>query len=67
MTRDGGLIVFSLKCDIKDSAGFTAKFDELEGGGRWELVRVTSPMHLHTAATETEPLFQIWAFRVLKE
>jgi len=42
VTRPGGFIVFSLKCDILETGGFGAKFRELTEAGRWELVEVAA-------------------------
>lgn len=65
VTKPEGRIIFTLKCDIKDSAGFTQKFNELTVVGKWELVSAGEPRHLHLTSTPECPLLQIFSFRVL--
>ncbi|CAE8694826.1 unnamed protein product, partial [Polarella glacialis] len=65
VTRPGGFIVFSLKCDILETGGFGAKFRELTEAGHWELVEATEPKHLHVESKTSDPLLQIYAYRVL--
>jgi len=65
VTRPEGRIIFTLKCDIKDSAGFTRKFHELTADGKWTLVNAGEPRHLHLTSTPECPLLQIFSFRVL--
>lgn len=38
VTRTGGHLIFSLRADVVDEAGYQAKFDELERAGAWRQV-----------------------------
>jgi SAM-dependent methyltransferase len=62
ITKPGGHIIFSLRCEVP-LPEFSAKFEELESSGRWELVEQGDD---YQAVPKGEPdvLHRIWVFRV---
>jgi SAM-dependent methyltransferase len=63
ITRPGGYVIFSLRPDVYDSAGFKEKQGELESAGRWKLVEVTESFQ-PLPRGEPEVLHQVWVYQV---
>ena len=64
VTKPGGMIVFSLRVDIYETAGFKGHQSGLESSGKWELVEVTEKFQ-PLPKGEPEVWHQIWAYRVI--
>jgi SAM-dependent methyltransferase len=63
ITRPGGYVIFSLRPDVYQSAGFQEKQAELESDGKWKLVEVTEGFQ-PLPRGEPEVLHQVWVYRV---
>ena len=62
VTRPGGFVIFTLRPDLYESAGFREVREELEAAGRWELVNMGKPVQALPKG-EPEVLHQLWVFR----
>ena len=62
VTRPGGFVIFTLRPDLYESAGFREVREELESAGRWELVNMGKPLQALPKG-EPEVLHQLWVFR----
>ena len=63
ITRPGGHIVFSLRTDLYEDAGFKEKQYALESAGKWRLVEVSESFH-PLPKGEPEVVHQVWVYRV---
>ena len=63
VTKPGGFIVFSLRTDMYETAGFKQKQSALESEGRWKLAKATDPFQ-PLPKGEPEVYHQIWAYQV---
>ncbi len=63
ITKPGGMIVYSLRVDTYQTAGFKEYQSNLESSGKWELAEVTDQFQ-PLPKGEPEVWHQIWAFRV---
>lgn len=63
ITKPGGMIVYSLRVDTYETAGFKEYQSNLENSGKWELAEVTDQFQ-PLPKGEPEVWYQIWAFRV---
>ena len=63
VTRPGGFVIFTLRPDLYESAGFREVREELENAGRWELVNMGKPLQALPKG-EPEVLHQLWVFKV---
>lgn len=63
ITRPGGYIIFTLRCDVYQSHGFKEKQAALESAGRWQLVEVSEKFQ---ALPKGEPdiFHQVWIYRI---
>ena len=62
VTRPGGFVIFTLRPDLYESAGFREVREELEAAGRWELVNMGKPVQALPKG-EPEVLHQLWVFQ----
>lgn len=62
-TRQGGLIVFSLRMDLFEQGGFKEYQAELEDGGRWQQVELSGPFH-PLPKGEPELVHRVWVYQV---
>ena len=62
VTRPGGFVIFTLRPDLYESAGFREVREELESANRWELVTMGKPMQALPKG-EPEVLHQLWVFK----
>ena len=62
VTRPGGFVIFTLRPDLYESAGFREVREELEAAGRWELVKMGKPVQALPKG-EPEVLHQLWVFQ----
>ena len=62
VTRPGGFVIFTLRPDLYESAGFREVREELEAAGRWELVKMGNSVQALPKG-EPEVLHQLWVFR----
>ena len=62
VTRPGGFVIFTLRPDLYENAGFREVREELEAAGRWELVKIGKPVQAMPKG-EPEVLHQLWVFR----
>ncbi len=63
ITRPAGHMVFSLRPDVYETAGFKEKQQELESQGIWELVEVTKEFQ-PLPKGEPEVYHQVWVYRI---
>jgi SAM-dependent methyltransferase len=63
ITRPAGHVVFSLRPDVYETAGFKEKQQELESSGIWELVEVTEEFQ-PLPKGEPEVYHQVWVYRI---
>ena len=63
VTKSGGHVVFSLRPDVWEDAGFQEMQTGLEAAGKWTLVEVTDPFQ-PLPKGEPEVYHQIWVYRV---
>ena len=63
ITRPGGYVVFSLRPDVYESAGFKEKQAELEGEGKWKLAEESEKFQ-PLPKGEPEVFHQLWVYRV---
>jgi len=63
ITKPGGYIVFSLRPDIYETAGFKEKQDELSSAGKWTLSGV-SALYQPLPKGEPEVNHQVWVYQV---
>ena len=62
VTKPGGFVIFTLRPDLYENAGFREVREELETAGRWELVKLGKPVQALPKG-EPEVLHQLWVFR----
>ncbi len=62
VTRPGGFVIFTLRPDLYENAGFREVREELENAGRWELVKMGKPLQALPKG-EPEVLHQLWVFQ----
>lgn len=62
ITKPGGFVIFTLRPDLYETAGFREVHEELESSGRWELVKLGEPLQ---ALPKGEPdvFHQLWVFK----
>ena len=63
ITRPAGHVVFSLRPDVYEAAGFKEQQQELESLGIWELVEVTEEFQ-PLPKGEPEVYHQVWVYRI---
>ena len=63
ITKPGGLIVFSLRVDTYESAGFKQQQSGMEESGLWQLAEMTDE-YQPMPQGEPEVWHRIWAYRV---
>ena len=63
ITRLGGYVIFSLRPDVYESAGFKEKQSELESAGKWKLVEAGERFQ-PLPRGEPEVLHQVWVYQV---
>ena len=63
ITKPGGLIVFSLRTDVYELAGFNQQQSGMEASGAWQLAEMTDEFQ-PMAKGEPEVWHRIWAYRV---
>jgi SAM-dependent methyltransferase len=67
ITRPGGYVVFSLRPDVYESAGFSAGFKEkqaeLESAGRWKLIEEGEEFQ-PLPKGEPDVRHQVWVYQV---
>jgi SAM-dependent methyltransferase len=63
ITRPGGYVVFSLRPDIYETAGFQEKQAELESQGKWHLAEETEKFQ-PLPKGEPEVYHQVWVYEV---
>ncbi len=62
ITQPGGHLIFSVKQEDIEPAGFRSKFDDLESKGEWQSVEVVGPfLHMHT---EPEAAASVFVYQV---
>ncbi|MFC2012728.1 class I SAM-dependent DNA methyltransferase [Chloroflexota bacterium] len=64
VTRPGGHIVFSLRPDLYQGAGFKEKQGALEAVRKWQMVEVSEEFQ-PTPKGEPDTLYQIWVYQVI--
>ena len=62
VTKPGGFVIFTLRPDLYENAGFREVREELENAGRWELVNMGKPLQALPKG-EPEVLHQLWVFK----
>ena len=62
VTRPGGHVIFTLRPDLYETAGFREVREELEAAGRWELVKLGEPLQALPKG-EPEVFHQLWVFK----
>ena len=62
ITKPGGFVIFTLRPDLYEDAGFREIREELEAAGRWKLVKLGEPLQ---ALPKGEPdvFHQLWVFK----
>jgi SAM-dependent methyltransferase len=63
ITKPGGHIVFGLRPDVYEEAGFKEKQTELVNQGKWKLLEVTDPVAVLPKG-EPDVLHQVWVYQV---
>ena len=63
VTKPGGHIVFSLRPDVYETAGFKEKQDALESEGKWKLAEASEKFQ-PLPKGEPEVLHQVWVYQV---
>ncbi len=63
ITKPGGLIVFSRRKDVYESAGFNQQQSGMEESGAWQIAEMTDEFQ-PMAKGEPEVWHRIWAYRV---
>ena len=63
ITRSGGHIVFSLKTDVYEQAGFGEHLGNLEAAGNWTLIERSKPFH-PLPKGEPDVVHRVWVYRV---
>ncbi len=62
VTKPGGHVMFTLRPDLYETAGFREMREELESAGRWKLVKMGKPLQALPKG-EPELLHQLWVFQ----
>ena len=62
VTKPGGHVIFSLRPDLYESAGFREVREELETAGLWKLVKLGEPLQALPKG-EPEVFHQLWVFK----
>ncbi|MDA0735422.1 MAG: class I SAM-dependent methyltransferase [Chloroflexi bacterium] len=63
ITKPGGYVVFSLRPDVYESAGFKEKQAELESVGKWKLTEESDKFQ-PLPKGEPEVMHQVWVYQV---
>ncbi|MFC2006251.1 class I SAM-dependent DNA methyltransferase [Chloroflexota bacterium] len=63
ITRPGGHVVFSLRPDVYENAGFKEKQAALESDGKWKLVKASENFQ-PLPKGEPDVYHQVWAYQV---
>lgn len=63
ITKPGGHVIYSMRPDYREPAGFVAKEAELESAGLWKLTEATEPVQTMPKGIP-DALMQIWVFEV---
>ena len=63
ITKPGGHVIYSMRPDYREPAGFVAKEAELESAGLWKLTEATEPAQTMPKGIP-DALMQIWVFEV---
>lgn len=62
VTRPGGHVIFTLRPDLYETAGFREIREELEAAGRWKLEKLGEPLQALPKG-EPEVFHQLWVFK----
>ena len=62
VTKPGGYIIFTLRPDLYETAGFREVREQLESANRWELAFMGEPLQALPKG-EPELLHQLWVFK----
>ncbi len=62
VTKPGGFIIFTLRPDLYENAGFREMREQLESANRWELAFMGEPLQALPKG-EPELLHQLWVFK----
>ncbi len=62
VAKPNGFVIFTLRPDLYETAGFREVREELEAAGLWQLMKTSDPLH---ALPKGEPdvLHQLWVFQ----
>jgi len=63
ITGPGGHVVFSLRPDLYETAGFKEKQAALEASGKWQLIESTEQFQALPIG-EPDVFHQVWVYRV---
>jgi len=63
VTQAGGHVIFTLRPDVYESAGFREEQDRLVADGAWELVEVGEPFQTLPKG-EPEVYHRVWVYRI---
>jgi SAM-dependent methyltransferase len=63
ITKPGGHVIYTMRPDYRESAGFIAKESELESAGLWKLAEVTDPVQTMPKGIP-DAMMQVWVFEV---
>ena len=63
ITKPGGHIIYTMRPDYRESAGFVEKESEFESAGLWKLAEVTDPVQTMPKGIP-DAFMQVWAFEV---
>ena len=64
VTKPGGHIIFSQRCDAHEALGFKEKQEALQTAGRWKWVEI-SDCHRAFSKKESDVLHQVWVYQIL--
>lgn len=62
VTKPGGHVIFSLRPDLYETAGFREVREELESAGLWKLIELGNPLQALPKG-EPEVFHQLWVFK----
>ncbi len=63
ITKPGGHVIYTMRPDYRESAGFIAKESKLESADLWKLAEVTDPVQTMPKGIP-DAMMQVWAFEV---
>ena len=66
ITKNGGIIVFTLRADYYESSDFPDKQKSLETAKQWKLIEKTEPFAMWPKATE-QLVYNVWVYEVTKD